>query len=68
MDVFDAITTKRSYQRAIPTDQAAEVLRDQVRRGWRSADVVEPFIAIVESGRLARFAESTVSAGQSLAE
>jgi putative two-component system response regulator len=67
VDVFDAITTRRPYQRAIPTDQAAEVLRDQVRRGWRSSDVVEPFIAIVENGRLERFAEANVPVSPSLA-
>ena len=55
VDVFDAITTTRSYQRAISAEEAAAVLRDQVQRGWRSSQVVEPFLALVQNGRLGSF-------------
>jgi response regulator RpfG family c-di-GMP phosphodiesterase len=60
--VFDAITTKRPYQRAISVEQASNVLRDQVRCGWRSADLVEPFLALVQSGRLGTFTGSEAAA------
>jgi putative two-component system response regulator len=56
VDVFDAVTTMRPYQRARPTDEALDVLRDQVRHGWRDADLVERFAALLQSGRLETFA------------
>lgn len=55
VDVFDAVTTQRPYQLARSTKEAIGVLRNQVRLGWRSADLVERFAAIVESGRLDTF-------------
>jgi cyclic di-GMP phosphodiesterase len=58
VDVFDAVTTERPYQHAKPTEQAIQVLRDQVRRGWRDGELVDGFAAIVESGRLNSFAEN----------
>jgi putative two-component system response regulator len=66
VDVFDAITTKRAYQRAIPVEQASDVLRDQVRRGWRSPDLVEPFLGLVQSGRLGTFTSSDAGPTPSL--
>jgi putative two-component system response regulator len=56
VDVFDAVTTERPYQLARSADEALEVLRDQVRLGWRDGDLVEQFAAIVQSRRLGTFA------------
>ena len=53
VDVYDAVTTQRPYQRARPTDEAVDVLRDQVERGWRRHDLVEKFVALIHSGRVA---------------
>jgi putative two-component system response regulator len=47
VDTYEALTTPRPYQRAIPPDQAFAVLREQVRRGWRRDDLVETFIGVV---------------------
>ena len=58
VDVFDAITTMRPYQRAASAEQACAVLRDHAARGWRSPHVVESFVQLVESGRLGSFADS----------
>jgi putative two-component system response regulator len=55
IDAYDAMTTPRSYQPVQSSDHAVDVLRDQVRRGWRRADLAERFIAMVESGALERF-------------
>ena len=63
VDVFDAVTTQRPYQQAKPTTEAVELLREQVRRGWRRSDLVEHFVAIVESGRLDSFAETSPATG-----
>lgn len=50
VDVFDAITSQRPYQRAQSMEQAIDILRGQVVRGWRRRDLVEELAAIVESG------------------
>jgi putative two-component system response regulator len=55
VDVFDAVTTQRPYQQAKPTDEAVDLLREQVRRGWRRSDLVEQFVTVIESGRLETF-------------
>jgi putative two-component system response regulator len=55
VDVYDAITTQRAYQGAKPSEEAIDVLRRQVQRGWRRPDLVETFATLVESGRLDTF-------------
>lgn len=51
VDVFDAITTSRPYKPALAMEEACAVLRDEVRLGWRRADLVEPFVQLlVERG------------------
>ena len=52
VDAYDAITTQRAYQPAHPTEQAVETLREQVRRGWRRADLTESFVKLIEAGML----------------
>jgi putative two-component system response regulator len=53
VDVFDAVTTQRPYQAARTVDQAISVLDEQVERGWRRPDLVEEFVALINSGKLA---------------
>lgn len=55
VDVYDAITTQRAYQQVQPKEQAIEVLRDQVRRGWRQDDVTECFVEMIERGTVGTF-------------
>jgi putative two-component system response regulator len=55
VDAFDAMTTQRSYQGARADGQAMEVLRDQVRRGWRRADLTDCLLTLVEGGSLEVF-------------
>jgi putative two-component system response regulator len=55
VDVYDAITTQRPYQRAKSIEDAVELLRAQVIRSWRRRDLVEEFITIVESGKFETF-------------
>jgi putative two-component system response regulator len=45
VDVFDAMTTNRPYRAALDAATAQEQLRDEAKRGWRSRDLVEQFIA-----------------------
>jgi putative two-component system response regulator len=53
IDVYDAVTTRRSYQQAKPTDAAVEILRRQVEHGWRRHDLVEEFAAMIRGGGFA---------------
>jgi len=55
VDVYDAVTTQRPYQGAHSAEQAIDILRGQVQRGWRRADLVEAFADLVESGRFDTF-------------
>lgn len=55
VDVYDAITTQRAYQHIQPTADAVELLRDQVRRGWRRDDITECFVAMIQRGTLGTF-------------
>jgi putative two-component system response regulator len=45
VDVYDAMTTARPYRGALAPDEAIRELREEVRRGWRRADLVEAFVA-----------------------
>ncbi len=55
VDVYDAVTTRRPYQGPHSAQEALDILRHQVSRGWRRPDLVEAFAALVESGRLNTF-------------
>ncbi|HXH07345.1 MAG TPA: HD domain-containing phosphohydrolase [Vicinamibacterales bacterium] len=64
VDVFDAVTTKRPYKNAYSAEEAFDVLRAQVERGWRAADLVEAFIDLVRSGTVGHFGVTTGRAAQ----
>jgi putative two-component system response regulator len=61
VDVYDAVTTQRPYQRAKSIEDAVDMLRAQVLRGWRHKHLVEEFIAIVQGGQLDTFGPKTPS-------
>lgn len=46
-DIFDALTTDRSYRGAMTFELALELLRDGVSRGWWDADAVGELSAIL---------------------
>jgi putative two-component system response regulator len=48
VDVYDAITTRRPYQRTQSDAEALDVLHGQARRGWRRDDLVSEFASLVE--------------------
>ena len=52
-DIFDALTTDRSYRTALSIATAFEILFDGVRRGWWDKDAVEALRATLdEQGRV----------------
>jgi putative two-component system response regulator len=55
IDVYEATTTQRPYQQARPINEAVELLRDHVKRGWRRHDLVEAFAVLIQSGSLQTF-------------
>jgi putative two-component system response regulator len=48
VDVFDALTSDRHYRRAFSVEKAIAIIRDEMQRGWRDADVVESLIPLVQ--------------------
>jgi putative two-component system response regulator len=50
VDLHDAATSYRPYQRPLLSSEALEVLWRQVEKGWRRADVVEHFAAVLHGG------------------
>jgi len=52
-DAYDALTTKSPYQDAKTTEKAIRVLMADVQRGWRRPDLVETFVGLLQSGRIA---------------
>jgi putative two-component system response regulator len=47
VDVYEAVTTQAPYQAAHSVEQAIEVLRTHVERGWRRRDLVERFAELL---------------------
>lgn len=43
VDVYDALTTKRPYKRALPRDQALEIMEEEIRKGWWDPRLFEEF-------------------------
>jgi putative two-component system response regulator len=47
VDVFEAVTTERPYQRIRSPGGAVEILRSEVDRGWRRREIVEAFASLM---------------------
>ena len=47
VDVFEAVTTDRPYQRTRSPGGALEILRTEVQRGWRRREIVEAFATLM---------------------
>jgi cyclic di-GMP phosphodiesterase len=46
-DVYDALTTERPYRTALQPQQALDLIRDEVRRGWWDGSLVNEFEAVI---------------------
>jgi len=57
VDVYDAVTSRRPYQPVQSANDAVQLLREEVRRGWRQRQIVDAFEGIIRNGRLETFAE-----------
>ncbi|MEO8258991.1 MAG: HD domain-containing phosphohydrolase [Acidobacteriota bacterium] len=47
VDTYDAVTTARPYKPALTSKRACRELRNEVRKGWKNARLVEAFVSIV---------------------
>jgi len=45
-DIYDALTTNRPYRRALPSEEASQILFTEARNGWLDASVVLKFSQI----------------------
>jgi putative two-component system response regulator len=55
VDVFEAVTTSRSYREAHSVEEGITVLQRDVDRGWRRQVLVDRFVHLVASGALFTF-------------
>jgi len=46
VDIFDALTTKRSYKPAFTTEEALEILKEEAAKGWRDPELVSLFVGM----------------------
>lgn len=46
-DIYDALTTVRSYKRALSPEEALQIIREEVAKGWRDPQLVEVFADIL---------------------
>jgi putative two-component system response regulator len=54
VDVFDALSTERSYKAAMSPDRAYEELTREADRGWHRRDLVDAFVQLGRAGQLPR--------------
>jgi putative two-component system response regulator len=64
VDVYDALTTDRPYRESVSAETALAQLQRETERGWRSTRLVESFISLSRSGRLAGFGARMRSFGR----
>jgi putative two-component system response regulator len=43
VDVYDALTTQRSYKPALPRTEALQIMEDEVKKGWWDPDIFQEF-------------------------
>jgi putative two-component system response regulator len=55
VDVFDALTTRRPYKKALPAERAYDELLQEASLGWRRRDLVKAFISLGTEVGLPRF-------------
>jgi putative two-component system response regulator len=52
VDLYDAVTTARTYRPGRPPETACEILLMEARKGWRRRDLVELFVDTARAGHL----------------
>jgi len=47
VDVYDALTTERPYRKALPSEKAVAIMREEVKLGWWDGSLVDKLEALV---------------------
>lgn len=47
-DIFDALTSRRSYKEPYTTEEAVELLQQEAENGWRDGELVSVFCTMVQ--------------------
>jgi putative two-component system response regulator len=47
VDIYDALTTTRSYRKSLSHDSAMQILWEETRKGWWDKDVVQEFANMI---------------------
>jgi putative two-component system response regulator len=68
VDCYEALTGGRPYQPARDPDAAIAVLRDHVRRGWYRAELVDPYVTMLQTGLPAPAVATADLPGRGVAE
>jgi putative two-component system response regulator len=50
VDIYDALTSVRPYKAAVPSAAALGILKEEVRKGWWDADVLDGFERLLKEG------------------
>ena len=48
LDIYDALTSDRSYKDAVSSENALVILNQEVERGWRNPDLVAKFADFID--------------------
>lgn len=48
-DIYDALTTDRPYRKALPSEKAFAIMREEVTRGWWDRSILAEFEAVLQS-------------------
>ena len=46
-DIYDALSTDRPYRKALPSEKALAILREEVKRGWWDGSILDEFETLV---------------------
>jgi putative two-component system response regulator len=58
-DIYDALTTDRPYRKALPPEKALAIMREEVKRGWWDASILDEFETVVQGYEPVRPARSS---------
>ena len=47
VDIYDALTTKRTYRDALSTERALEIMRQEIQKGWWDPYVFAEFLSLL---------------------